>query len=434
MTCCGQKNIDPKIVECLEQCVKRSELETFPWMTEPAYTQYSQSLRDGTHAIERNYVYETRLKPDEEHCKNLARLIQPLLINYVDPKHDWIGDGLQQIIGRNDAPIVYDLESFAHRLIFTAHKVGVARAIDLLLDITNCNPLDYRIRAFINGVNVTQELNVNEGVTLSPVQYSPSELNDMHAGLADMFPLFTRSSCAMISIDCQATPVFYRPEINKHGTKISGFNPTIAIPKQFLNRSLGEFCESLSLACNHPIEVFVKWHDLGAMKEFVEPAVRHEVGTWIYRKPVEIGQDDWNEAVNIHHNRFKKNGKFDTLNIPLKRWISSKTTPSSEDKLIELRIGLEALYELKGQTEKSFRLALYSARHLGKNPQERHQIFDTVRKFYNTASNVVHAGTPTVPREDLISEVQDLCRQGILKRLQETNNFNWMDLILGKKT
>ena len=425
-------NIDQEIVESLKQCAKQAELETFPWMTEPAYTQHTRPACDGTQVIDRNYVYESRIKPDEDHCKNLVRLIRPLLADYLHPKFALIGDGFHQIIGRRDAYYFHDLESFAHMLISAADKVGTDRVVQLLNDFTHDRPLVYRMCAFLNGVHVTNELNVNTNVTLCPVNYSSSELNKLHQGLADMFPLIARGTCAMISIKCQAKPVFYRPQISDDNRVSSQINPTITIPGEFLDKSLEEFCESLSLVCNHPIDVFVKWHDLGDAREFVEPAVRHEISTWQYRKPVEFVQEDWNEAVKILCERCAREQINDTLHLALRRWIRSKIAQSDEDKLIELRIAFEALYKVSNPTEKSFRLAFYCAWHLGENSKQRHVIFKTLKKFYATASNVVHAGKSKAIEEGLIPEVQDLCREGIFKRLRETEEPQWTELCVGK--
>ena len=204
------------------------------------------------------------------------------------------------------------------------------------------------------------------------------------------------------------------------------------MPGLFLNKSLEEFCESLSLAHNHPINVFVKWYDFGDAKEFVEVAVRHEISTWSLRKPKELQQDFWNDAVNKHHERFTREGVDNSLELAIRRWKRSKTAQCDVDKLIELRIALEALFGLDYRNEKSFRLSLFSAWYLGEDYEGRETIFQTIKKFYDLASTVVHAGTPKEIQEELITDIQNLCRSGILKRLSETKKTKWTELSLGR--
>ena len=106
------------------------------------------------------------------------------------------------------------------------------------------------------------------------------------------------------------------------------------------------------------------------------------------------------------------------------------------DRFIELRIALEALYLKDRAGEMKFRLTTYGAWHLGGDLDERRKYHDTLRQTYDLASKAVHAGTleNTPENRELLKTAQDLCRDGILKRLKEGQEPNWNDMILGVGT
>ena len=121
--------------------------------------------------------------------------------------------------------------------------------------------------------------------------------------------------------------------------------------------------------------------------------------------------------------------------MALRRWRRSKRPGTDLDKLIELRIALEVLDEIGVLNEKPFRIATYGAWHLGKSFEERQRCREILRKAYSDSSSAVHGGTlKYAPRDpELVSSTQDICRNGILQRLQETERPKWDALILGAK-
>ncbi len=124
------------------------------------------------------------------------------------------------------------------------------------------------------------------------------------------------------------------------------------------------------------------------------------------------------------------------LKIAVDRWWRSMAEGAGlEDRYIDLRIALEAIYLKDFGNERSqemrFRLALFGAWHLGTNFEERRSIRRVLRAAYDTASRAVHEGE--VPKEAgaAISTAQGLCRRGILKLLREGRPTDWGDLVLG---
>ncbi len=124
------------------------------------------------------------------------------------------------------------------------------------------------------------------------------------------------------------------------------------------------------------------------------------------------------------------------LKIAVDRWRRSMAEDAKlEDRYIDLRIALEAIY-LKDfinehSQEMRFRLALFGAWHLGADFEERRSIRRALRDAYDAASKAVHDGELPKAMKPTLSTAQDLCRRGILKLLREGPPDDWGDLVLG---
>ena len=79
------------------------------------------------------------------------------------------------------------------------------------------------------------------------------------------------------------------------------------------------------------------------------------------------------------------------------------------------------------------RRATRAAWHLGRDANERSKYFSTVQEAYDRASKAVHASEIADDQRtrSLLSKAQDACRDGILKRLNESSQPDWSRLVLG---
>ena len=111
----------------------------------------------------------------------------------------------------------------------------------------------------------------------------------------------------------------------------------------------------------------------------------------------------------------------------------SKSRAGIADQLIELRIALESLYVPDTRGEARFRLSTHGAWHLGATFEERREYQRILRDAYDLASTAVHTGEVehTDENHDLLVSAQALCREGILKRLDENPAPDWSALVLG---
>lgn len=81
-------------------------------------------------------------------------------------------------------------------------------------------------------------------------------------------------------------------------------------------------------------------------------------------------------------------GKHAPLRITISRYNSAIGRGSSDDKLIDLCIALESIFQ--SQTEIAFQFALYNSILSETDIERRITIFSLLRKLYNERSNVVH--------------------------------------------
>ena len=88
------------------------------------------------------------------------------------------------------------------------------------------------------------------------------------------------------------------------------------------------------------------------------------------------------------HTRLNRDPRF---RIAVTRWAQG-ALPSTitADRLVDLRIAMEALFIDSNNDELSFRLATTCARYLGETLEEKKRIYDSVKGFYRVASQVIH--------------------------------------------
>ena len=208
----------------------------------------------------------------------------------------------------------------------------------------------------------------------------------------------------------------------------------------------------LSLTCNSAVQVAATWTFLEKYELFnlmysggKTGRLHHEIdqlGVSTVAEETQIGEAKrlYETLVNPSSNLVEK------LEIPIVRWIKSKTSRARQDKIIDLVIALEALYlsDRDGNSELSFQFRLRASWHLGKDQAHRKELMKDFRKIYDWRSTLVHTGklpnktkrTSYTPEEieAFIAKAQDLCRDSIMKILEDGKFPDWNDLILGEES
>ena len=226
------------------------------------------------------------------------------------------------------------------------------------------------------------------------------------------------------------------------------------------------FCEVLSLSCNHRVALKVGWSDYGDLVLFHPHflGVRsYECGDGLFGSRTEITPDDLirprregelmvqphfkveltREHLTMATDLLAKLGpswkRRKSIRVAIDRWLRSKRDIDFADQFIELRIALEALYVGGGRGGYTSQVANRGAWYLGSDFTERNEYHRKLRAAYGLASGAVHGDEIEYSQENRIqlAEAQDLCRKGILKRLDESKEPDgnyWNELILGKDT
>ena len=358
----------------------------------------------------------------------------------------------------------YPLTNLLVRLLKIAIVRGVEEAVLAFDRGTKDTHGSAQSFALLEGIKIKTETPIFEGIRLVCLPNSTSELPPYSRNLY-IHPSDTSAGSflgkTLLIIDYSVFPIFYRPfefttiqEYRKllnrtFRVEINGDKSADSYVADFSEES---FCQALSLACNSAVQAALKWRFLADDEIF---NLNYGTGgsirfSRLFGNSVEAGQSEIDKAkylygclTNLNMETLKK------MKIPIGRWIKSHTSQISEDKMIDLGIALESLY-LSGTESKNeirFRFSLHAAWHLGKDKEHREGLMKNFKAIYDWRSAVVHTGkfpkkgkgkkkrsyTQEEVRE-FIRSAQDLCRDSIIKILEDGKFPNWNDLILGEES
>ena len=195
------------------------------------------------------------------------------------------------------------------------------------------------------------------------------------------------------------------------------------------------YCKSLSIACDSAVEISGEG---GIMEEgkFFHPGTGGASRGSRFLSPrdaVKIGESQIHEAMRLYRILEARPDLKERLQIPIDRWIMSKTSKRDVDKIIDLGIALEALYvtrEDRIQKQLCHRGSLY----LGKSETHREALGIELKAIYDYRCDVVHnrapgnevtIGTKTYSVADLVKKTQCLCRASILMFIKAGGFPDW---------
>ena len=422
-----------KLIDSLETCVRRSTFSS-DRLGRIGWNVYREHYRRRRW---RNYTWivlgGSKLEVDDKDVAILVSRLEPVLGRFVQTGSGRLGSGLFLLLGGSRRHAYPTVEDFARELIVAAVKVGTQRVIELLLGWAHGEPLKYRINALLNGGVIDEPLKLDEGISISRLPMSsanlPASLPDFDVGATESDYM----GGVMISIDCELSPSLFLPDEDEVGRYTDRRGEFRLASGQIPRMSSDSFCESLSLACNGYIDWLIEWNELGDLQAFSPTPSGSRSKHRSFAGTTKITQEDLNEAVRVQKARFERGKSRENLALAVRRWIRSKRAGSDLDKLIELRIALEALYEIGGLNEKGFRISMYGAWHLGKDIEQRRHVREILRKAYDDSSRAVHGGKLKHAKKDvnLVGAAQDICRNAILRRLEESERPIWEEVVLG---
>lgn len=333
----------------------------------------------------------------------------------------------------------FKLEDLVGRLLEVAIGRGPLRAANAFYQGVHGSPVSFRRIALLNGVKFDIEAPVRNGIRMITLPSSTSRL-------PPYFPDWSRMNTedllgqTILVVDYTVSQMFANPELMISYDELFRCEQVCS---DFPDFDVRQFCDALSLVSDRPIAHVAEWTHVDPDAVFI-PRWAHMGGVTHYpfaprpQGSVTATKSNVRDAVALYETRKSlSTGPDQKFEVPIQRWIRSKSDQSITDKFIDLRIALESLYlkDFVGEysQEMRFRLSMFGAWHLGTDFHERRRIRKRIRDAYDRASGAVHKGAVEYSPEnlELLSDGQDFCRQGILKLLSEGEPDDWGDLILG---
>ena len=396
----------------------------------------------------------------------VEREVRMLLKDHIDTQTDRVGHAFpigarresyygytshEQRIHSWSSPIA----SFAEAIIKGAAVTGPETVSDQLWHwLEGDDPVTYRTSAMLNGVAFSEPLSPVDGVYVEPLPLSPDDL-PTHLPGPPLMRAKDYPGRTVLHIDHEVSPALFRPSA-------AGPKNTVAV-HDVAGVDFDTVCQALSLESNTFVETGFYWYHYLGPKGLVDGGGDT---VWSFGKqrfegwPVHPSGrlvERFSEGVSTLYSDGLTGPKLsvqelantldaiagldatDSTRTAITRWMKSRDRGEGlEDRFIDLRVALEALYvnhmRRSGyQGELSFRLSLYGAWHLGSNSDDRRGIRKKLNDVYGKGSTAVHTGSVSSDLEAfaLLSEGQYLCRRGIRKLLREGHPKDWLTLILG---
>ena len=349
-----------------------------------------------------------------------------------------------------------DVKRFARALVRAAAILGSEPAGQMVEAWANGEPFQCKVCFVLSGIYVAEPIELDAGLRVSPMPVSSVDLPLSMPNISTD-RLQGMLGHTLMEVDAQFEPAFFLP--GEAGGKYPE-TAMVTIFQAVMNKS---FFNALSLVCNGRAEVMWFWADYGDAVAFAPYGLGGSMPNnmqgsgpskpWILGRGTVFFHDTnivalrevelpcpnleleflyrTRDIVEELERRMREGSRF---RIAIERWEKAADLNARyEDRVIDLRIALEALYIGSDTGELRFRLATTCARHLGDSLEERRKINQTVKGFYSLASKVIHAGRATVDSEKnrkLFEEAIRLCCKGILKVVETKTLPKWEDVIL----
>ena len=373
---------------------------------------------------------------------------------------------------------ISQLHHILERLLHIALVRGVEEAV-LAFD-RSCCPEGvhgfFQDVSLIDGIRIETEIEIFEGVKLIPLpSLQTTKIEEKVVRYLPGFPFNAFSEQAdsfygktLLIIDRPGFSIFHIPpkQLFELGTKVSDLPFQVKEPEvNFRNRKeinafQTSFFQALSLVCNSSVYIYHLGWFLAVDKSLQGRGrtIRTRDPFWERRPFVsstKVEQTEIDKAKRYYKILDNPNSSIsERLQIPIGRWIKSKTSANSVDKMIDLGIAFESLYLPKNKTDQlAFQFRLRASWHLGENKAHRKELIDEFDAIYTLRSEAVHNGKlspkvkirkgnkviegKSVPTSEFIPKAQDLCRDSIIKFLEDgefPDDEYWKDLILGEES
>ena len=303
---------------------------------------------------------------------------------------------------------ISQLHHILERLLYIAIVRGIEDAVSAF--DRSCYPEGvhslFQYVALVDGIRIEKEIQIFEGVKLVPLpslqttkieeevlRYLPGFPFNAFVDQANSF--FGKT---LLIIDQPGFSIFHKPpeQLFKPGTLVSDLPFQVeAHDVKFRNNKevnafIKSFFQALSLVCNSSVYIYhLGWFSVvDKSLQGHSETIRTRAPFW-ERRPF-VGSTKVEQVEIDKTKRYYKilgtpnSSIAERLQIPISRWIKSKTSVNSVDKMIDLGIALESIYLPKANIEQlSFQFRLRASWYLGKNRADRKKLIDEFEAIYS---------------------------------------------------
>ena len=365
--------------------------------------------------------------------------LRNLLHRYIDPDSGVVGSNLEIVLsgfGRGKT-----VEEFSDSLVLAATLGDPERAVQHLVEWVDGAPLRGRSMTLLQGIVIEEnrEFPLATGISLRRLpngedlfDFVPEMLIGSRAahGIGGPGPqVHEFAGQPVLCREFAVQPVLYEPPS-------AGEPPPLPAQE---HAGLGrDWVTALALACDLPVEASCAWNLYDEDVAAFAIASSGSVVRWKhYSLPLQPQNALTADQVTLAKETADRLWEAaPTVHAAVRRWLNSKKEGALDDRFIELRIALEALYT-EGSENLRFAVATRAARHLADPGDGRRNLFTEIRKFYDRASGFIHVdrmrkkGRQDDATEEMCRSVQGTVREGILKMLSD-GQPDLIDLSLGQ--
>ena len=356
-------------------------------------------------------------------------------------------------IAGGGSDIGYPLNMLLEQLLKIAIMRGVEGAVSAFDRCTKDTHASFQYMAQLEGIVIKTEIQAFEGVRFVPLPHSTSELPYYLPS-----PLFTDMSAmsllgkTVLIIDASVSPIFHKPfpELFGEGFREDDLPFRVEInggkfPNFKMEDFYEKFCQALSLSCNSAVQISLNWRflaedELFNLSHLGVGGITRRYDADSFGSCVEVGEAQIQEAKRLYYILVGLDSNVkEKLQIPINKWIKSKTHGDLADKMIDLGRSLEALYvtrEDKIERQLCHRVSWY----LGEDAAHREVLNTEIEAIYDYRSGVIHnrelneevtVGKQSVPISELVERAQNLCRESIIKIIKKGSFPDWDKLRQG---
>ena len=356
--------------------------------------------------------------------------LAPLLPVYTFPSHPF------------DSPeVVFGLEETAELwryLLVDACLGSLRRTASKLVCWARDGCLAFETRVVLGRLHASEPFSLSNGLGIVVLPRTSSELNEwLPVGLDIATTDYLGRT--ILRIPCTVAPCLSKPPPaidQPAGARIEPCQMTVGIKQSWglPPGGISTLIRAVSLVCNVAVETPLIWTNYG---EHVHFGQRHGVASMGAGEPLpprteecELTVDNLKEAIRLQPHVHEPPADVETA---LRYWLKSKDQRLElADRLVYLRTALEALFLDNRQGEFTFRLATNGAWYTGRDHVDRRNRYKALRDAYGAASEAVHGQPMKNCAAGLLVRGQDICREGIMKRIRSKQQPDWLDIVFGR--